>query len=341
MSALKFLSKKSWHTANIKNSEKVWLKEQEEAKEKSRIEELQKQIEEERKLKEAEELEVKAGRLDPEQLLKRRRINWMYEFGPSQSQGQEKQVNEKEQEDILTGKKEVTLQTLEEEKEKAEPSMIDIENKMREDPLLDIKRQRIQIAREQQLRQLYGGRESHSSERAEKLKRKQYRQAVREERRRRREARRPPRSEISTYAKSYMDSEDVSEFRRPEQTEPVRRHSTTFENEKSEYGLQLPEQGSGVVVNKRFIPRRRRFDQPPVQASGPTRTRRRFDQPPGFTCSSERATTEVGREDKATMLEQMRKDAEQIDFERKARTARYESDTRSGEIGSRKRKFSG
>ncbi|CAN8066681.1 unnamed protein product [Agarophyton chilense] len=340
MSALKFLGKKSWHTGNIKNNEKVWLKEQEEAKEKSRIEELRKQIEEERKLKEAEDLEVKSGRLDPEQLLKRRRINWMYEFEPSRNHDSEKVVNDKEREEILTGKKDVTLETLENEKEKAGPSMIDLENKMREDPLLDIKRQRMQAAKVQHLRKLYGVQDPHSSDTTQKMKRKQYRQAVREERRRRREARQPLRSEMSAYGRSYKDAEDVPHPLKTKTTETLQRNSVPFEEKRGEYGLRIPEGSRTAFAKKTHTPCRGRFDQRPPQPPIPSRSRRRFDQPPGFAASQEKKTTNLNRKDKERILEQMRQDAEEIEIQRKIRTGTFESDCKAGGFDSRKRKFS-
>ena len=64
MSALQFLNKKSWHTSTIKNNEKVWIREQEAAKEAARIAELQKQIAEERRQQDLQRLEEESGRVD-------------------------------------------------------------------------------------------------------------------------------------------------------------------------------------------------------------------------------------------------------------------------------------
>jgi len=54
--SLSFLSKKSWHTATLKNVEEVWKAEQKELEEKKKLKELQKQIEDERKIQEMREL---------------------------------------------------------------------------------------------------------------------------------------------------------------------------------------------------------------------------------------------------------------------------------------------
>lgn len=48
--ALKFLAKKSWHTTNLKNVEKVWVAEQKATQEKKKLEELKKQIIEEQQM---------------------------------------------------------------------------------------------------------------------------------------------------------------------------------------------------------------------------------------------------------------------------------------------------
>ena len=42
--SLAFLAKKSWHTANLKNVEKVWIAEQQHKQEEKRLAELKKQI---------------------------------------------------------------------------------------------------------------------------------------------------------------------------------------------------------------------------------------------------------------------------------------------------------
>lgn len=45
---LAFLNKKGWHTGSMQNTERVWKKEEEAAKERRKLEELKKQIQEER-----------------------------------------------------------------------------------------------------------------------------------------------------------------------------------------------------------------------------------------------------------------------------------------------------
>ena len=55
--SLSFLSKKTWHTTNLKNVEKVWLAEQEQAKEQAKLEKWKKEREEERQIAELKELQ--------------------------------------------------------------------------------------------------------------------------------------------------------------------------------------------------------------------------------------------------------------------------------------------
>ena len=62
--SLKFLAKKSWHTTTINNVERVWIAEQKAEKEGKKLAELQKQIEEERQIKELRELQLATGRHD-------------------------------------------------------------------------------------------------------------------------------------------------------------------------------------------------------------------------------------------------------------------------------------
>lgn len=58
---LAFLNKKTWHPANIKNVEEVWKREQKAEAEKRKVEELQKQLAEERKRDEFSQIAHDAG----------------------------------------------------------------------------------------------------------------------------------------------------------------------------------------------------------------------------------------------------------------------------------------
>ena len=93
--ALSFLAKKSWHTTNLKNVERVWIAEQKAEEEAKKLAELQKQILEERQIKELRELQAKSGHVTKHI---DNSMDWMYE-GPA-AQLQQKQSAE----DYLLGK---------------------------------------------------------------------------------------------------------------------------------------------------------------------------------------------------------------------------------------------
>lgn len=68
--SLAFLAKKSWHTANINNQERVWLAEQEKEREKKKTELLRKQMMEEREMEELRKMQGREGGQE--------RLSWMY-----------------------------------------------------------------------------------------------------------------------------------------------------------------------------------------------------------------------------------------------------------------------
>ncbi|OWZ21280.1 Pre-mRNA-splicing factor CWC25 [Phytophthora megakarya] len=90
--SLAFLAKKSWHTANLRNVEKVWIAEQKHAAEEKKVAELRKNIEEERQLQELRQLQAAQGN----KAAAVERVDWMYE-GPSAAR-------EKTAEEYLLGK---------------------------------------------------------------------------------------------------------------------------------------------------------------------------------------------------------------------------------------------
>ncbi|MCL7045802.1 hypothetical protein MKW94_021554 [Papaver nudicaule] len=75
---MKFLNKKGWHTGSIRNIETVWKAEQKRDAEELKIEELRKQIKEEREKAEFRQLQVEAG-LVPRQ----ERLDFLYDSGLS------------------------------------------------------------------------------------------------------------------------------------------------------------------------------------------------------------------------------------------------------------------
>ncbi|KAK2394451.1 pre-mRNA-splicing factor CWC25 protein [Trifolium repens] len=76
--ALKFLNKKGWHTGSLRNIENVWKAEQKHNAEEKKLDELRKQIQEERERSEFRLLQEKAG-LVPHQ----ERLEFLYDSGLS------------------------------------------------------------------------------------------------------------------------------------------------------------------------------------------------------------------------------------------------------------------
>lgn len=59
--ALKFLNKKGWHTGSLRNIETVWKAEQKHESEQKKLEELRKQIQDEREKSEFRTMQEQAG----------------------------------------------------------------------------------------------------------------------------------------------------------------------------------------------------------------------------------------------------------------------------------------
>ncbi|XP_059293081.1 uncharacterized protein LOC132046465 [Lycium ferocissimum] len=80
--ALKFLNKKGWHTGSLRNIENVWKAEQKHEAEQKKLEELRKQIGEERERSEFRQLQEQAG-LVPRQ----ERLEFLYDSGLAVGKG--------------------------------------------------------------------------------------------------------------------------------------------------------------------------------------------------------------------------------------------------------------
>ncbi|XP_010928163.1 uncharacterized protein [Elaeis guineensis] len=80
--ALKFLNKKGWHTGSLRNIENVWKAEQKHEAKQRKLEELRKQIQEERESSEFRQLQEQAG-LVPRQ----ERLDFLYESGLAVGKG--------------------------------------------------------------------------------------------------------------------------------------------------------------------------------------------------------------------------------------------------------------
>ncbi|GAA5963462.1 hypothetical protein JCM8115_001238 [Rhodotorula mucilaginosa] len=195
--------KKSWHTGTFAHQERVWKKEKEALEERKKLQQLQKELEQERAVQELQRLQEAAGGKTREQ-----RVDWMY-AAPAEGSG----PNPDELEAYLLGKKRVDkLLKGNEEKLLAAPSndapgssfqslqsantARDTASKIREDPLLAIKRQE-QLQYEKMLkdpRKRRELREARAGSAAANPSPSHRHEESKEERRARREARRAERA---------------------------------------------------------------------------------------------------------------------------------------------------
>lgn len=103
---LAFLNKKHFHTGSIRNVEEVWKREQKAAREEARLEELQKQIAQERQLEELAQVAEKAGHARPQD-----RLDWMYGGGVG-----ERSEAQRKKDEVDDMSKPVKLDTIEDSK---------------------------------------------------------------------------------------------------------------------------------------------------------------------------------------------------------------------------------
>lgn len=136
--------KKSWHPGLMKNRETVWLEEKKALEEKKKLDQLRKEIEEERQLLELQRMQDEAGGRKREE-----RLDWMYAAPASGTTG-----TTEEMEDYLLGKKRIDKLLQGDENDKVSSrnkdgfiaiqnanSVRDTQAKVRDDPLLAIKKQ--------------------------------------------------------------------------------------------------------------------------------------------------------------------------------------------------------
>lgn len=98
---LGFLSKKSWHTKNLNNQEKVWIAEQQQEQERLRTTELAKQIQIEREQNEIND--ITGGNANSKKKIYDRGIDWMY-TGQTKDSQVAKEDAQKMAEEYLLGK---------------------------------------------------------------------------------------------------------------------------------------------------------------------------------------------------------------------------------------------
>ncbi|KAE9312124.1 hypothetical protein PF001_g9393 [Phytophthora fragariae] len=225
--SLAFLAKKSWHTANLRNVEKVWIAEQKHAAEEKKVAELRKNIEEERQLQELWQLQAAQGN----KAAAVERLDWMYE-GPSAAR-------EKTAEEYLLGKE------YKGEDEKAAKGDVDLSTttkygslaltksalpandafqRLNEDPMMII-RKRQQAAREQVLKNPVKMKrikeqvdrlkeDKKARKKAKKAAKKEKKHARREEKRRLKKKRKHGEDDSEASDRSGDEDEDKADHRR-------------------------------------------------------------------------------------------------------------------------------
>lgn len=139
--------KKSWHPSTLRNIERVWKAEQVRDQEKAKIEQLQKELQEERNKQEMRQYAENKG------VIKKReeRLDWMYQGVAGLVDREQYLLGRKVDKNFEIAKKEED--GVEDKNEDLQPGAIftmaptnaavDLENKIREDPLFAIKKQEL------------------------------------------------------------------------------------------------------------------------------------------------------------------------------------------------------
>ncbi|KAK8766261.1 hypothetical protein V5799_017958 [Amblyomma americanum] len=135
--------KKSWHPSTLRNIEKVWKAEQMRDQEKAKIEQLQKELQEERNKQEMRQYAEKKGVVKKRQ----ERVDWMYQGVAGLVDREQYLLGRKVDKNFEIAKKEE--EGVEDKNEDLQPgaiftmaptnAVVDLENKIREDPLFTIK----------------------------------------------------------------------------------------------------------------------------------------------------------------------------------------------------------
>lgn len=239
MSALSFLSKKSWHTGLQTNQEAVWKAEKAALEERQKLDELRKERDRERELQELERLHEESG---GKKARRQERVDWMYNAPASGSH-----VDKDELEDYLLGKKRVDKLLKGDEsnqvsRQGAGPSRDpistqsnvnsdrDLASKIREDPMFAIRQQEQAAyqallkdpARLRAMRKAAGMEEGKDGSKEERRRRK-------EERRRRKEGR----HHRSADGERYWDEEEGARYSRRQRDDVDEHRHTEGEGRKA------------------------------------------------------------------------------------------------------------
>ncbi|MCJ8745256.1 hypothetical protein PDJAM_G00128270 [Pangasius djambal] len=228
--------KKSWHPQTLKNIERVWKAEQKHEAERKKIEELQKELKEERAREEITKYAQETGAVKK----KDERLDWMYQGPGGQISREEylmgrpidKQITQQYEEPESGPSSETGLLPGSIFNSTTSMSSMDMASKIREDPLFEIRKREEEKKRSiltnpvkmKEIRKML----RQNLEKEKKKKRKKDKKEKRDEKERRKDKKHKRRSSSS-------DEEDRKHRSKEENGVP-----NSHSHQKSDYGLQLP-----------------------------------------------------------------------------------------------------
>ncbi|KAF9194038.1 RNA-splicing factor [Haplosporangium sp. Z 767] len=314
--------KKSWHPATFRNQERVWKEERKAADEEKKLQQLRKELEEERQIQELQRIQEQAGG-------KKRndRLDWMYQAAPTAGAKDEKDLEDyllgKKRVDDILSKKDAGLKALSRDSDsfmnnasKAN-SVRDIQAKVREDPLLAIKK-REQASMEAlmknpiKMRQLRESKEP-KKDKKDKKKSKKHKEdkADREERRKERSERKSSSSSKRRRSSSRDRRSDVSDSRsRSRSPRPLKRSRSGSRS--------ISPQRSSTRPRSPAYGRHNHREKERAAPLPPTQKKRQEDHHDPE--AEERRKAEIA-EERARRLKAMTDDANAEELARKARLA--------------------
>lgn len=349
--------KKSWHPVLMSNQKKVWEEEKKALEERKRIDQMMKERQEERQIQELQELQEAAGGAK-----RQSRVEWMYS-GPASGQA----GTTEEMEGYLLGKRRIDgllkgKENQKLEKSANEDSFMAIQNanslrdttaKIREDPLLAIKKQE-QAAYEsmmndpvkrRMLLKAVGQDDNQSSEREHK--RRKHRHHRHRDDRERDERRRDDRDrDDRRRSRRYDDSdEDRHRSRRDHRDEDKHRRSRRDPSDDSRSPSPRRSKRSPSPYRRRrsYSPDNRRRSRSPSYRNGQSNGVRKMQSWHSSRPSRPRSRSPPRKqssddaEDRAARLAAMQQDASELDSQREKRLAeiaereRVDSEKEAGE----------
>eukprot|EP00164_Ancoracysta_twista_P007212 GFYU01010208.1.p2 GENE.GFYU01010208.1~~GFYU01010208.1.p2 ORF type:complete len:282 (+),score=101.16 GFYU01010208.1:104-949(+) len=252
--SLAFLSKKSWHTGTIKNNEAVWIAEQNKAAEQKKIAELQKQLAEEREIEELRRMRMESG-----EVVKKRkeRLDWMYEVPKTEADKDEfllgKAVAPSTEENDLAKASEAVGGNF---MNKSVDSMRDNEAKIRDDPMLAIKRKQ-----QERLKELFNNPvKMKELKMLKEMKEKKEKKKSKKEKKKAKKAKKKARKERAAQGLPVeSDSSGSSDSDREKSAKQVNVKQeddtgppmvASIDDDGDTWGLSMPKGYSGVAVKK-------------------------------------------------------------------------------------------